>query len=87
MGPERCFYNMWEKTLTEKTSNGDVDYSLHPVLYIPSPIRRKVTKRVEIDCALTGELAMEQLRQRDAKRRKTKVHYSSDSSTLSPKSK
>ena len=87
MGHDSAFYNIWEKTLAEKTSNGDVDYTLYPVLYIPSPIRRKVTKRVEIDCAFTGELAMEQLRQRDAKKRKTKVHYSSDSSTVSPKSK
>ena len=73
---------MWEKTLASSGDVAPVPFELH----VPSPIRRWVTKRIEIDCGFTGELALEQLKQRDAKWKKT-VHYSSDSSTASPKSK
>ena len=57
-----------------------------PFLRVPSPIRRSGSVRSGIDSALNDELALEQLRQRDSKRKKG-VLYASDSSTPPPRSK
>ena len=84
-GRQNVAYSMWKTSLIRFGSNNPLPLF---ELRVPSPIRRRVSLRPSIDNALSGKLALEQLKQREArKKKKKKVVVESDSSIESPLSK
>ena len=83
-------YTLWKRSLaTLTTTRGDVA-SASLILRIPSPIRKRVSVRKSMSCALISDLALVILKERDAKKnskRKKDDLLPSGSSTASPHSK
>ena len=76
--------NSWWKTSLARFGRNIASVPFE--LRVPPPIRRRVSLHPSIDNALSGKLALEQLKQREA-RKKKKVVVESDSSIASPLSK